>query len=173
MDDLFSEWHEGQTAVFIGSSGVGKSSLVNFLHGEVVAKTNDVRGTDDKGRHTTSASTLREVNNRYIIDTPGVREVGINSASKELIADVFAQIEELAKDCKRYKCTHTKEDGCAVRKAVDEGKLDKKIVERYIKINKSAQGLKRKKIENLTYKQKSKNSMKKFYKNSNSKYFED
>ena len=173
VDGLLNEWGEGQTAVFIGSSGVGKSSLVNYLHGKDVAKTNEIRDVDDKGRHTTSASTLWEVNNRYIIDTPGVREVGINGVSKEIISDIFEKIEEIAKECRRYKCTHTKEDGCAVKKAVEEGLLDKKIVERYIKINKSAKGLKKKKSENLTFKQKSKNLMKKYYKKSNSKYFED
>ena len=91
LQNLLSVWKEGETAVFIGSSGVGKSTLVNMLMGEEIAKTNAIRERDDKGRHTTSASTLFETNNRFIIDTPGVREVGLSSISQEELAEVFSQ----------------------------------------------------------------------------------
>ncbi len=136
LDLLLEEWKSGETAVFIGSSGVGKSTLVNTLIGQEITKTNDVRARDDRGRHTTSASTLFEVvGGRYIIDTPGVREVGLASVSDEELSEIFALIEDSAKECKKYKCTHTKEDGCAVKQAVAGGMIDKKILERYIKLN--------------------------------------
>lgn len=168
LKELLGVWKKGETAVFIGSSGVGKSTLVNKLYGQEITKTNDVRKKDDKGRHTTSASTLFEVDGgRFIIDTPGVREVGLSNLTAEKIAEVFDEIENLSQKCKRYKCTHTKEDGCAVKDAVEKGIIDKKIVERYIKLKNAKNIKKQKGLENKSFKDKAKSRNKKYFKRNN------
>lgn len=170
VDELLDVWKSGETAVFIGSSGVGKSTLVNKLYGEEIAKTGEIRARDDKGKHTTSASTLFEVvGGRFVIDTPGVREVGLSDVSEEKMSEVFAIIEQLAKQCKKYKCTHTKEDGCAVKIAVENGEIDKKILERYVKINRKKTATQKKQSDSVgkDFKAKAKIRAKKYYKRRN------
>ncbi len=113
---------EGKTVAFIGSSGVGKSTLINRLLGQEYLKTNGLRN-DDKGRHTT---TRRELflfpSGGMVIDTPGMRELGMWDNDTG-IERTFADIEELAAQCKFRNCTHTSEPGCAIRRALELGEL--------------------------------------------------
>lgn len=113
----------GTTAVFIGKSGVGKSSLVNLLVGDEVQETAEVREGDGKGRHTTvSREMIRVPNGGYVVDMPGVRGLGLWDADAGIEA-AFADVEELAESCRFRDCRHVDEPGCAVRAAVESGEL--------------------------------------------------
>jgi len=136
----------GQTVAFIGSSGVGKTTLINKLIGENIFETKELRN-DDRGRHTTTKRQLILLpGNGIVIDTPGMRELGIESAD---FSKAFADIDELSEMCKFSDCTHTKEPGCAVKRAVKEGILSEDRLESYFKLKKEAKydGLNSKQIE--------------------------
>lgn len=121
----------GKTAVFIGSSGVGKSTLVNRMLGAEVLATKEV-GAEDKGRHTTTHRQLFILpNGGVIIDTPGMRELQIESAN---IGKSFVDIEELAQNCRFGDCTHHNEPGCAVREAITKGMISEKRLASYNKL---------------------------------------
>lgn len=114
----------GTTAAFLGSSGVGKSTLVNRLLGEERLATGGIRN-DDKGRHTTTHRELLFLpDGGMVIDTPGMRELGMWDA-KSGIDRTFLDIEELVLQCRFRDCTHTVEPGCAVQKALKNGTLSK------------------------------------------------
>ena len=114
---------EGKTIAFIGSSGVGKSTLINRLLGKEYLKTNGLRN-DDKGRHTTTPRELFLLpSGGMVIDTPGMREFGMWDNDTG-IDRTFADIEELAAQCKFRNCTHTNEPGCAIQKALTTGELE-------------------------------------------------
>jgi len=120
-----------KTAVLIGRSGVGKSSLVNMLVGSDVQKTTEVRG-DGKGRHTTVSREIIDLpSGGRIIDMPGVRGLGLWDAD-EGIGAAFSDIEELASSCRFRDCTHGNEPGCAVCEAREAGELDEVRVESYL-----------------------------------------
>ena len=107
----------------LGSSGVGKSTLVNTLLGEDVQRTAAIREYDDRGRHvTTHRELFRLPNGALLIDTPGVRRPGLDGAAG--IAETFSDIEELALGCRFADCRHEDEPGCAVRDAVTPERLD-------------------------------------------------
>lgn len=125
---------KGETAVFVGSSGVGKSSLINALCEKSILLTSDISQSTGKGRHT---STRREMvlmdNSGVLIDTPGVREFGLAIDNTDLLAEML-DISDLAESCRFKDCEHINEPGCAVLEAVNEGELDRKVYESYIKL---------------------------------------
>lgn len=112
----------GTTVAFIGSSGTGKSTMINRLLGENRLDTNGLRN-DDKGRHTTTRRELILLpNGGMVIDTPGMRELGMWDAA-EGIERTFSDIEELSKQCRFHDCTHSGEPGCAICRALERGEL--------------------------------------------------
>lgn len=138
MDELSPYIQKGKTLVFLGSSGVGKSSLVNALAGENIMDTNGIREDDSKGRHTTTRRELIMLQNgAMIIDTPGMRELGMWDVTEGL-GNAFADIEELAQHCRFRDCRHENEPGCAVREAIENGTLDESRFESYRKIKAEA-----------------------------------
>jgi ribosome biogenesis GTPase len=136
----------GQTVAFIGSSGVGKSTLINCLLGKKVLKTDEI-GKDDRGRHVTSKRELIIIpSGGAVIDTPGMREVGLEVA---IIHKTFDEIDRMAIKCKFNNCKHDKEPGCAVAGAINEGLILKERLTSYKKLQKevSYNGLNSKQIE--------------------------
>ena len=128
----------GLTYCLLGSSGVGKTTLLNNLIGETRFKTKTVRDKDSKGRHATTYRQLIMIDcGAMVIDTPGMRELGIFSVEAGL-DETFAEITELSQKCQFNDCTHITEKGCAVLKAVEEGRLSEKRYGNYIKMNKES-----------------------------------
>jgi len=128
----------GKTVVFLGSSGVGKSSLVNALAGEKIMTVSAIREDDSKGRHTTTHRQLiRLKSGVMIIDTPGMRELGMWDISEGL-ADAFADVEQFLGRCRFSDCRHEREPGCAVRAAIAAGELDISRWESYRKLEEEA-----------------------------------
>lgn len=123
----------GKTIAFLGSSGVGKSTLINKLTGCDSIPARET-GRNDKGRHTTTHRELITLpNGAFVIDTPGMRELGILDSS-DGIDTAFSDIEELSRGCRFSDCTHTSEPGCAVIKAINDGNLDPDRYKSYIKL---------------------------------------
>ena len=124
----------GKTIVFLGSSGVGKSSLVNALAGEEVMTVRAIREDDSKGRHTTTHRQLiRLKSGVMIIDTPGMRELGMWDVSEGL-GDAFADVEALLGKCRFSDCQHNSEPGCAIKAAIAAGELNEARWESYQKL---------------------------------------
>ncbi|MEV4440992.1 ribosome small subunit-dependent GTPase A [Streptomyces sp. NPDC049577] len=122
------------TSVLLGRSGAGKSTLANALVGERVQDTHDIRDRDGKGRHTTTARTLLPLaGGGVLIDTPGLRGVGLWDAEHG-VGRTFAEIEELAARCRFHDCAHTAEPGCAVLAAVETGELPARRLDSYRKL---------------------------------------
>ncbi len=126
----------GKTIVFVGSSGVGKSSLINTITGVEIQKTNSMSDATSKGKHTTTKRELIVLpEGGLLIDTPGMREFGLWDA-EEGLSKTFSGFEELALKCKFKDCTHTHETNCAVVEAVENGSISKQQYENYIKMRK-------------------------------------
>ena len=125
----------GRTVSLVGSSGVGKSTIVNGLLGKVVQKTQPVRATDGKGLHTTTARSLHVIpDSGVIIDSPGVREIALVGDRIDLSSS-FNDIEELAMQCRFNDCRHDKEPDCAIRLAVQNGQLDARRWESFLRLS--------------------------------------
>ncbi|MCI7766759.1 MAG: ribosome small subunit-dependent GTPase A [Oscillospiraceae bacterium] len=130
---------DGKTAVFAGSSGVEKSTLVNALAGEDIMSVSGIRENDSKGRHTTTHRQLiRLENGGMIIDTPGMRELGMWDVSKG-IGEAFEDVEEFTHMCRFSDCRHESEPGCAVRAAIERGELSEERWESYKQLKAEAE----------------------------------
>ena len=128
----------GKTVVFLGSSGVGKSSLVNALAGEEIMSVSEIREDDSKGRHTTTHRQLIRLRSGVmIIDTPGMRELGMWDVSEGL-SDAFTDVEAFLGQCRFSDCKHETEPGCAIKAAIASGKLDAARWESYQKLKAEA-----------------------------------
>ena len=128
----------GATAVLLGESGAGKSSLVNALLGTEAARTGEVREGDAKGRHTTTNRQVHVLaDGAVLIDTPGIREVGL-AGDEDAVDAAFADIDELALSCRFNDCAHEGEPGCAVAAAVAAGELDGERVEAFLALREEA-----------------------------------
>lgn len=128
----------GKTVVFLGSSGVGKSSLVNALAGEELMAVSEIRQDDSKGRHTTTHRQLITLKSGvHVIDTPGMRELGMWQVDEGL-SDAFADVEAFLGKCRFSDCSHGTEPGCAIRAAIDSGELDMERWESYRKLKEEA-----------------------------------
>lgn len=133
--DLLAPWcREGHTVVMLGSSGAGKSTLTNTLLGEEKQQTQAIREDDSKGRHTTtSRSLISMAGGAMLLDTPGMRELQLVDMEAG-VATTFADIEELAIQCRFNDCQHHSEPGCAVQAAIEQGDLDERRFLNYEKL---------------------------------------
>jgi ribosome biogenesis GTPase len=143
LSELDSYFEDHATVALMGSSGVGKSALINALAGESLQQTGRLRD-DGRGRHTTTyRQLLRLAGGGLIIDTPGMRELQLWDGQGSL-ADVFVEIEELAQSCRFSDCRHAGEPGCAVARAVDDGSLTEERLQSYHKLKRELAHIERK-----------------------------
>ena len=134
LDEVAARLPSGQTGALLGSSGVGKSTIINRLVGRDVQKTRDIRESDSKGRHTTTHRELVFLpGGGLMIDTPGMRELQLWDVG-EAFSETFEDVEALAGGCRFTDCRHRDEPRCAVKAAVDEGRLSAARLESYLKL---------------------------------------
>jgi len=134
LKELVPYLKEGETIALVGSSGVGKSTIVNTLFGEEVHKVNKVNEKTSKGNHTTTNKALRAFEKGFLLlDTPGMREFGVITNDSNAPTG-FADIEDWAKYCKYNNCQHKSEKNCAVKQAVKDGHISQKRLDNYLKI---------------------------------------
>ncbi|MBM7621557.1 ribosome biogenesis GTPase [Bacillus tianshenii] len=145
LEELAPYFTTGRTVALLGSSGAGKSTLTNYLLGEEKQVIQEVRGDDDKGRHTT---TYRELyllpTGGLVLDTPGMRELQLWEADGATVGQSFQDVEELAEQCYFRDCKHENEPSCAVREAIREGTLEEARYQSYVKLQRELAYLERK-----------------------------
>ena len=138
LEKLQKYFKKGNTLVFLGSSGVGKSTLVNTLMGEEIMKTSEIRENDSRGRHTTTNRQLLMLpTGAMVIDTPGMRELGMWNCD-DGIDKTFQDVEKFFGMCKFSDCTHKSEPGCKVLEAIENGELSKERYNAYMKLKNEA-----------------------------------
>lgn len=138
MESLERYLQPKKTVVFLGSSGVGKSSLVNALAGKEIMGVNGIREDDSKGRHTTTHRQLIMLENgAMIIDTPGMRSIGMWDISTGL-GEAFEDVEQYLGTCKFADCKHLTEPGCAIKQAIEDGRLSAERWDSYLKLKNEA-----------------------------------
>ena len=136
LGELMNYTTRGKTYCFLGSSGVGKSSLINKLLKKNAIKIREISDSTGRGKHTTTTRGMYFLKNGgIVIDNPGIREVGIADAAAG-IENVFDEITNFSKECKYADCTHIHESNCAVLKAIENGELDEAKYQNYIKLRK-------------------------------------
>lgn len=128
------EFISGHTILLAGNSGVGKSTLIGTIAPDIEIRTGEISESHHKGKHTTTFSTMYRVEDGYIIDTPGIKGFGLIDIDDKELCRYFPEMMRLAPDCRFYNCTHTHEPGCAVRSAVEEGRVAWSRYESYLKI---------------------------------------
>lgn len=136
LDAVRAHLAPGRTVVFVGSSGVGKSSIVNALAGAPILATAAIREDDARGRHTTTRRQLLRLAEGLVIDTPGLRELGV--IAEDGVASAFPDLEAAAERCRFSDCEHHSEPGCGVRAAVAAGQLAPDRLEAYRKLQREA-----------------------------------
>ena len=146
LERLREYFRPGVTIALLGSSGAGKSTLINTLAGQEIMRTGEIREDDSKGRHTTTHRELIDLDGVSIIDTPGLRELGVIDAGEGL-AGTFSDIAELISRCRFADCTHGNEPGCAVRQALADGSLSPERWETYRRLEEESNWSKRLKNE--------------------------
>ena len=134
LDLLKAAVAPAQTCCFVGSSGVGKSSLINYFAGEELITTSEISEANQRGRHTTTSRNLHLLpSGMLLLDTPGMREIAMPDASSG-VGEAFAFIEEIALKCRFTDCRHVDEPGCAVIEAIERGELDYETLNSYKKL---------------------------------------
>ncbi len=121
--NAIEELIKNHTIVISGNSGVGKSSLINRLQPGLKLKTSEISDSHEQGKHTTTFAEMHKIGEGYIIDTPGVRGFGIVNIENDQLSNFFPELYSLKQLCKFNNCTHTHEPDCAVKKAVETGKI--------------------------------------------------
>jgi ribosome biogenesis GTPase len=139
-DPLREYTEAGSTVVLIGASGVGKSTLVNQLVGSEVMDTGEIREADTRGRHTTVTRQLLPLpNGGVLVDTPGIRTIGLVAGSEEALARTFSEIEQYLGLCRFRDCGHAGEPGCAIGEAIADGRLSAERFESYKRMGRELQ----------------------------------
>ncbi|KJY54475.1 hypothetical protein JF76_14950 [Lactobacillus kullabergensis] len=138
LAELRSSILPGQTVSFYGNSGVGKSSLINAIAQKELMSTNRISAKTDKGRHTTTSSRLIpiELGDFVLIDTPGIKSMGVSGGN---LKQVFPEIADLSEKCRFNDCKHIDEPDCAVKEAVNNGTLERKVYDQFIALEKESQ----------------------------------
>ena len=130
MDEM-----KGKTSVFSGNSGVGKSSLINLIDSDMNIKTDDISDSHNQGKHTTTFAEMHELKfGGYIIDTPGIKGLGIVDIEKEVIHHYFPEMRKLMNECKFNNCVHINEPKCAVKVALESGNISESRYKNYLNL---------------------------------------
>ena len=135
IDEINSTLIKGKTYCLLGSSGVGKSTLINTIIGENLVKTGAISESINRGKHITTHRELIVFEKGIVIDNPGMREVGITDVSGG-VESTFEEIIDISRDCKYNNCTHTNEDGCAILSDLEDGNLNPESYESFLKLEK-------------------------------------
>jgi len=164
LNEYYKLFKTGRTYCFLGSSGVGKSTLVNELLGNEAMKTSELSDSNLKGRHTTSHRELFLLpNGSLVIDSPGMRELGMAHAESGIEA-VFEDISSLSGSCKYKDCTHTSEPGCAILKGLEEGDISEEVYKNYLKLRREEAHFSEKEAEKRQKDKRFSKMVKEFYK---------